>query len=183
MDTERIEKVILVGQSMGGYIAQAFLKKYPDRVQGFIGIDTTPFGLAYYSKSDQWWLKQIEWMCRCYPKKILKYSIAKTSTYTKKAYENMYTALQVYSKQELCHLMGIGYAGFLKENCDLKITCPVLILVGEYDRTGKVKQYCQAWHEKTGYSLHVIKNAAHNANVDNSEEVNGEIEKFIQSIV
>ncbi len=54
-------------------------------------------------------------------------------------------------------MMGIGYSGFLEENCDLDVEIPVLILVGENDRTGKVRQYCKAWNEKTGYPLHVIK--------------------------
>lgn len=94
----------------------------------------------------------------------------------------MLTALWKYSKQEVCHLMRIGYSGFLEENCDLALEIPVLILVGENDRTGKVRQYCKAWHEKTGYPLHVIKNAAHNSNIDNYEQVNNEIEKFINTL-
>ena len=78
--------------------------------------------------------------------------------------------------------MGIGYSGFLEENCDLSLEIPVLILVGENDRTGKVRQYCKAWHEKTGYPLHVIKNAAHNSNIDNYKQVNNEIEKYINTL-
>lgn len=78
--------------------------------------------------------------------------------------------------------MGIGYAGFLEENCDLALRIPVLILIGEDDRTGKVREYCKVWQEKTGYPLHVIKNAAHNSNIDNYEQVNSEIEKFINRL-
>jgi len=67
-------------------------------------------------------------------------------------------------------------------NCDLDIKCPVLILVGEQDKTGKVKQYCNAWHRNTGYPLHVIERAAHNSNIDNYKQVNMEIEKFINAL-
>lgn len=109
-----------------------------------------------------WWLRQIEWMSMCFPHKLLKKSIAKSCTYTADSYKNMLTALQPYSKKELCHLMGIGYAEFLEENGDLEITCPTLLLVGEYDRTGKVKQYCNAWSKKRAFRytpfqrLHII---------------------------
>ena len=167
---------------MGGFVIQTFLKQYPDSAIGFIGIDTTPFGLSYYSASDKWWLRQVEWMAHCYPHKLLVKGIAKSCTYTKYAYENMIHALKPYTKKELCHLMGIGFAGFLDENCDLNIKCPVLLLLGEYDKTGKVKQYCHNWHKKTGYPLHIIKNAAHNSNLDNYEQVNLEIETFIRDI-
>lgn len=95
----------------------------------------------------------------------------------------MIAALQPYSKKELCRLMGIGYAGFLAENCDLVITCPTLILVGEHDRTGKVIQYCTAWSQKTGFPLHTVSAAAHNSNYDNSEAVNQEIDTFLKGII
>ena len=179
LEQEKIRKAVFIGQSMGGYVIQTFLKYYPELAIGFVGIDTTPFGLSYYSNSDKWWLRQIEWMSHCYPYKALVKAIAKSCTCTQYAYENMLTALWKYSKQEVCHLMGMGYSGFLEENCDLVLEIPVLILVGENDRTGKVRQYCKAWQEKTGYPLYVIKNAAHNSNIDNYEQVNNEIENFI----
>lgn len=182
LEREQIKRAVLIGQSMGGYVAQTFLKYHPALVAGFIGIDTTPFGHAYYSKSDQWWLRQIEWMTHCYPKKVLVKAVAKSCTHTQYAYENMLAALQGYTKDELCHLMGVGYAGFLEENCDLAISVPVLLLVGKYDRTGKVRQYCKVWHEKTGFPLHIIENAAHNANADNPAEVNREIETFLKGL-
>lgn len=182
LNQEKIRRAVFVGQSMGGYMSQTFLKKNPDMVDAFIAVDSCPFGYGYYSKTDMWWLRQVEWMAYLYPHKILVHAIAKMCSYTDAACQNMLTALQPYTKKELCHLMGIGYAGFLEENCDLKIECPVLILYGENDRTGKVKQYCNAWSERTGYPLYVIPNAAHNANVDNYERVNEVIERFINEI-
>ena len=76
--------------------------------------------------------------------------------------------------------MGICYAEVLRENKDMKIECPVLLLLGERDRIGKVKQYCRKWTEKTGYSLYMIRNAGHNSNVDNPDEVNQRIKEFLE---
>lgn len=182
LEKEQIGKAVLIGQSMGGYIIQAFLKRYAEFGIGFIGIDTTPFGRSYYSASDKWWLRQIERMAHCYPRKALVKAIARSCTSTQYAYENMLAALSQYTKRELCRLMGIGYADFLKENCDLALECPVLLLVGEKDRTGKVKRYCKAWQEETGYPLHVVPNAAHHSNLDNYERVNAEIEAFLAAL-
>lgn len=178
---EGINAAIMVGQSMGGYFVQAFLLKYPELVKAFVGIDTCPFGRKYYSKSDLWWLRQIGWMSSCYPHKALVNSIAKSVSTTDYARQNMLEALKPYSKKELCWLMGMGYSCFVKENRDMKINCPVLLIVGEHDKTGKVKQYCEQWHESENYPLHIIKNAAHNSNADNFMQVNDEIEKFISN--
>ena len=124
----------------------------------------------------------MEWMCMCFPLGLLIYSIAKTCTYTRESFDNMRAALSYYSKRELCHLLGVGYSGFLKENCDLTIKCPALIMVGEYDRTGKVKKYCAEWHEATHIPFVTIPNAAHNSNFDNFEAVNLEMDNFISKI-
>jgi pimeloyl-ACP methyl ester carboxylesterase len=42
MDTLGIQQAVLCGLSMGGYVAFAFLRKYPQRVQGLILADTRP---------------------------------------------------------------------------------------------------------------------------------------------
>ncbi|MDO5381292.1 MAG: hypothetical protein Q4F06_01025 [Eubacteriales bacterium] len=60
---------------------------------------------------------------------------------TSDANENMLNMLSVYNKKEFTHLMGIGYVGFLSDNCDLSIKCPVFLLLGEKNTTGKVKAY------------------------------------------
>ena len=33
LDKNAVEKVVLVGQSLGGFLAQSFIKRYPDRVK------------------------------------------------------------------------------------------------------------------------------------------------------
>ena len=179
LQKEQIGEAVFIGQSMGGYITQTFMKKYPQMVTGFVGIDTCPFGEQYYSKSDKWWLHQVEWMSWYYPHQFLIKEMAKACSCTKEGQESMRRSLSVYTKKELCHLMGIGFTGFLVENCNLRINCPVLILVGEHDHTGKVMQYCRQWNQETGYPIYVIPDAAHNSNYDNSIEVNARIEDFL----
>ena len=182
MEENGVSEVILVGQSLGGYFSQSFIKSYPAMAKGFVGIDTTPYGERYYSKLDRWWLRQIEWMAYLYPHKMMKRALAKQVSTTKYAYDNMCLILEQYTKEEICHLMGIGYASFLDDNTDIDISCPVLLLLGECDKTGKVQMYNRTWAEEKGYSLLIIKDAAHNANVDNPMEVNSAIDGFIISL-
>lgn len=174
-----VSKVVLVGQSLGGYFAQSFIKRYPGYAKTFVSISSTPYGYEYYSKFDVWILKQVEWMARFYPFEWMKKAMAKQVSSTQKAYDNMLQMLIPYTKREMCHLMGLGYAGFLKDNCNLEINCPVLLILGEKDKTGKVKQYNREWAKQTGYPLVIIRDAAHNANVDKPQEVNNCIRKFL----
>ena len=54
------------------------------------------------------------------------------------------------------------------------------MIVGEHDRTGKVIHYNIAWAEELGTSITWIKDAAHNSNDDQPEQVNKYIENFLK---
>ena len=177
-----IREAVFIGQSMGGFITQSVIRRFPEYVKGFVAIDSTPFGEKYYSRSDRWWLRQVEWMARLYPDRMLRKAVAKQCTRTEDSYRNMYQMLSVYSKKELCHLMGIGFAGFLEDNCNLTIPCPVLIIVGESDKTGKVMHYNNEWSRDLGIPVTWIRDAAHNANDDQPEQVNDHIERFLEKL-
>jgi pimeloyl-ACP methyl ester carboxylesterase len=177
---EKIEKVILVGMSMGGYPSQEFAYCYPENVDRMIMLDTTPFGLEYYSKTDLWWLKKVAPIGKCFTDNLLRESMAKSVSKTVYSYEKMKEMLEPLTKADIIEQMDIAYGVFAKENKNVQFNFPVLLLLGDSDTTGKVKQYNKAWAKATGYPLHIIKHAAHFSNGDNPEQVNMEIENFIQ---
>ena len=181
LKTEGIGKTVIIGQSLGGMIGQYYIDAYPKGVIGFVSIDSAPFG-DYYSKSDFFWLNQLEWMCKLFPDSVLRKSMAKMCGVTSDARERMESMLADYSKKELCHLMYIGEAAFIPENKCIKLPCDSILLLGDKDQVGKVAAYNKEWSSKTGYPLMIIKNAAHNSNDDNPEDVNKIIEGFLLSI-
>lgn len=183
LDQEGIFKVILVGMSMGGYPSQEFAVLNPERVEGFVALDTTPFGCGYYSKSDIWWLRHVVLFASLFPESTLRKSMAKSVSKTTYSYNKMMEMLSPFTKAQIIKQMNIAYEVFTKENKNVHFTFPVLILLGEFDETGKVRQYCQKWAAKEGYPLHIISNAAHFSNGDNPEQVNSEIHAFIKEII
>ena len=46
LEQEEVRAFCLVGQSMGGYVAQCFLQEYPGEAAGFIAIDSAPLKRA-----------------------------------------------------------------------------------------------------------------------------------------
>ena len=182
LDTEGIRRAVLVGQSAGGFVAQSFYKKYGNMVAGIFAIGTCPYNPCYYSRSDLFWLRQTKWMFRLYPNGILQKAMAKMCGSTPRARENMLRMLADYPKDELCTLMYIGFAGFIPEICRMDIQCPMWLLVGEHDKTGKVMAYNKMWNKKEGVPLYIIEGAAHNANDDQPRQVNELLNAFLQAL-
>lgn len=121
-------------------------------------------------------------MAKLFPEKLLKSSIAKQTALTDAGRKNMAAMIADYGKSELCHLMGLNYTAFLDDNRECDILCPVLLIVGKKDKTGKVKVYNKEWAKCTGYPLVWIAGAAHNSNVDNPAVVNEEIRNFLKTL-
>jgi pimeloyl-ACP methyl ester carboxylesterase len=179
---EGIGRVVLVGMSMGGYPCQMFARLYPEKVEGFVALDTTPFGLPYYSKTDRFWLRQAGRLANWYPDGLLRRSMAKSVSCTERARAMMMKMLQPLTKADIALQMDAAYGKFIEENQDMVIDFPVSILLGEFDTTGKVRAYCHAWAKKTGYPLVIIPDAAHFSNMDNPDAVNREIGRFLQGL-
>lgn len=57
LSREGFERPILVGQSMGGYVSQAFIRLFPDRACGFVSVDSCPLDRSYYTAIELWALK------------------------------------------------------------------------------------------------------------------------------
>lgn len=182
---ERIEHPVLIGQSLGGYIAQVYMALYPDSVRAFVSIDSCSLSRKYYS----WWelalLRHTKWMYRTIPwKLLLKWGIMGTSqsAYGRQLMKDTWAA---YDRDEYCNLADHGYRIFalaVEQQPSYPISCPVLLLCGEKDAAGSAKRYNRRWAELDGYALHWIKNAGHNANTDAPETVNRLIEGFLRTL-
>ena len=59
-EKEEIIKPIIIGQSMGGYVGQAYTQLYPERIAGFISIDSAPLQRNYVTAVEIWLLKRME---------------------------------------------------------------------------------------------------------------------------
>ena len=67
LEAEHLTDPILIGQSMGGYVSQAFMEKYPGEAAGFVCIDSAPLQRKYVTGVEIWLLKRCEIMYKCYP--------------------------------------------------------------------------------------------------------------------
>ena len=157
--SENIQCPIIIGQSMGGYVGQAYSELYPDKLKGFVSIDSAPLQRSYVTGIELWLLKR-----------MVMHEIMMTYDGDQKRYAK---------------ISGHGFkilAEAMEANLPYKIKCPAQLICGEKDHAGSCIRYNKAWHKKSGIPIAWIKNAGHNSNTDAPEEVNSLIEKLVNKL-
>ena len=64
---EGFDQPIIVGQSMGGYVGQAYAQLFPEKLKGFVSVDSAPLQRRYLTAAEIWLLKRMEPVYRHYP--------------------------------------------------------------------------------------------------------------------
>ena len=75
--------------------------------------------------------------------------------------------------------MGSVYRAVMAFGDDTLCPPALLIVYGEKEKTGKVRDYCERWSRAEGWPLAVIPNAAHNCNMDNPDAFNRVLDEFL----
>ncbi len=185
LQQEGIAEPVIVGQSMGGYVGQTYAELFPDKLRGFVSIDSAPLQREYVTGWEIWLLKRMEPVYRHYPWKSLLRSGTNgvaTSEYGRKLMRDM---MMVYDGDQARYakLSGHGMrmlAEAMEADLPYALPCPALLICGEKDRAGSCIRYNKAWHKKSGIPIEWIKGAGHNSNTDEPETVNALIEGFLR---
>ena len=135
LETEGISKPIIIGQSMGGYVGQAYAEQFPEKLKGFISIDSAPLQRQYMTEIEIWLLKRMEPVYRHYPWKWLLKSGSNgvaTSEYGRKL---MYDIMMVYDGDQARYakIAGHGFkilAEAIEAELPYRIECPALLICG-----------------------------------------------------
>lgn len=184
LEAEGIQRPVLIGQSLGGYIGQCYVNSYPGNVSGFVSIDSAPLSRGYYSGWELALLRDTRWMYEMIPwKLLLKWGIVGTSQ-TLYGRELMKKTWAAYTRAEFLDLTVHGYrilAEAVEARPEYRIDCPALLLCGEKDAAGSSKSYNRRWAKTEGLPLVWLKGAGHNANTDVPGEVNRLIGEFLSA--
>lgn len=182
LEREGITKPVIVGQSMGGYVGQAYAELYPERLKGFVSIDSAPLQRKYVTGAEIWLLKRMEPVYFYYPWKALLRSGTRGVAVSEYGRGLMRDMMMGYEgdKKRYSQIAGHGFkilAEAMELDLPYEIKCPALLICGKQDHAGSCIRYNKAWHRNTGIPLEWIEGAGHNANTDQPEIVNQLIER------
>jgi len=176
---------ILVGQSLGGYIAQAFLDLYPGEAAGFVSIDSAPLKRKYYPTWEVRFLRHTKGMYQAIPWALLKPWGSWGTATTERGRANMRSFMDGYTKREYVDLAAHGYrilADAIEAERTYDIDCPAILLCGQKDRAGDVRPFNRKWAAGENIPLVWVPGAGHNSNVDAPAFVNARIEEFVANL-
>ena len=174
-----IDRAILIGQSMGGNLAQEIAYQYPDSVDKMVLIDCAKNTdkLTFMEKIA---LKSAKFLFACYPWKTLIRQSAEASSNTDIVRHYISECFNKMDKGTFVEVM-LNMAGIcLHEDSAYRFHQPVLLLCGVDDHLGNIKKVVEPWaNEDSNCTLHMIEHANHNSNQDNPIEVNRLIANFL----
>ncbi|MGI0082199.1 MAG: alpha/beta fold hydrolase [Nitrosopumilaceae archaeon] len=182
LDHLRIEKTIVCGLSMGGYIALRAVERNPERFKALVLCDTSSLADSNEAK-----------LKRASSIKTIKNNGVQVfvegfvkAIFSPKSLSAKISAVEIIKNMILSNST-IGICGTLlalagrtdTTNSLSKITIPTLILVGENDNVTPLT-LSQLMHEKIPNSeFHVVKDAAHMSNLENTTEFNQYLINFL----
>ena len=187
LEQEEIKHPVVIGQSMGGYVGQVFAELYPNKLKGFVSIDSAPLQRKYVTGIELWLLKRMEPVYYYYPWKSLLKSGTNGVAVTEYGRKLMHEIMMTYDgdKKRYSQISGHGMkmlAEAMEKNLPYEIKCPALLICGEKDMAGSCIRYNKAWHKETGIPIAWIKDAGHNSNTDQPDVVNELIEKLVRRL-
>ena len=186
MDRLNIDKAVVCGLSMGGYIALNVCKRYAERLEALILCDTqciadSPEGKAKrYKLIDEIALNGTENFTEGFIKNVFHKD---SLTGKKEVVEELRKVIVSNSK----HVITTGLKALAErsETCSVlnKITVPTLIICGREDKVTTLAQSEFMNQNIEGSILRIIDDAGHVSNLEQADEFNKHLQDFLKKLI
>ncbi|MHC9043236.1 alpha/beta fold hydrolase [Microbacterium saperdae] len=180
LDDADIGSVLLMGQSMGAYISQHVILRYPERVEGLVVIGSTPIAFPL-SWPDYAAVRFAGTSFRLWPLDHLRLSMAKATTVREDVRTYALEAMTAIGRHDLVQIFGAVATAIRRQGYpDFTVDVPFLLAHGEHDGTGNIRKDGPRWAASDPRITYVqIPDAGHNANQDNPDFFNQELLRFL----
>lgn len=177
LKTEKIERVHIVGISLGAVLAQDFANRYPEAVQSlacFGGYDINNFDVKNQKENSA--AQTLMMLKALFSVKWFANSNKKISAYTSQAQENFYEMNIQFSKKSFRYLASLNSMINVRQTTPRKY--PLLIGCGEYDIPME-RLAVEMWKKnEPDCEVIVFEEAGHCVNMDVPQKFNEVIEGF-----
>lgn len=185
LEAEEIEQAVVIGHSLGGYIALAFAEKYPELLSGLGLFHSTAVADNDEKKASR--QKGIEFTDKHGAESFLETSAPKmfaaiTKTDNKELYERFMSHLPEMSKEAV-----IRYYEAMMQRPDRvevlrKVKVPVLFIYGRQDEIIPLDKTIEQASIPSISSVKILKKSGHLGMIEEPEEANKAIEDFLSDI-
>lgn len=176
-----LDRPVLVGQSLGGNLSQAVVRRYPGLARGLVVIGAT-WNTAPLSLRERLLVRAAAPMLATIPAGSFPRVMADASAVTPEARADVRRAFGQLSKREFVEVWR-ATVGFLSPDPGYRTPVPLCLIRGERDRTGNIASAMPRWAEAEGVKEVVVPGAGHIANQDNPRAVNEAIDAFLRGRV
>lgn len=172
-------RVILVGQSMGGNLAQTYVNRHPERVAGLVLIDCTA-NHAPLSRLDLLGLRSTRAVLTFYPWQLAVKQSARACGRDPRTAAYAADCLRRIGKRRFIEVMDF-WREALRPDATYRMPVPTLALLGDKDRSGNIaKALPLLAASDPSVQLVTIPDAAHNSNMDQPATTNRALLSFLQ---
>lgn len=185
LEEEKLEKCIFLGHSMGGYIALAFAKKYPEKLAGLGLINSTAFADDDSRREKR--IKSIQMVLEYGPVEFLQKTLP---GYFSPAFSETHGD---FIRQYVEKAKGIAaetliqyYSAMMQRPDNTAVlqnsTVPVLFICGTEDGAAPLEDMLKQVHLPKVSYIHLLKNIGHKSMFEAGEEMCQYIQQFILAI-
>lgn len=178
VDTLGASRLCLVGQSMGGNLAQSFVERSPTVVERLvlIGCVSNHAGL---SRSERIQLRLAPSIIAAYPWQLMVRQSARISCLRESGQRYLAETLQRTGRRRFAEVLRFS-ADALRPDPAYRLPVPTLTLLGDHDTAGRIRQQLTAWPARDpSVEFVMVPDAGHIANLDNGDFVNDQIGRFL----
>ena len=168
LDRIGVTKAAFVGHSLGGNLHQELVFYNPERVSAMVILDST-WNFQAISALDSLTLKMLTPLLKLIPyPKLVDQSAALTAT-AEESRKMVRRAMNILTREEFIQIMQAA-SQCLHVEPGYRIKKPLLLIVGDNDRTGNIRHIMPVWAEQEpNCRLEIIPHALHAPNLDNPD--------------
>jgi len=185
LDQEGIDKCVLIGHSMGGYITLAFAEKYPERLKGFGLFHSTAAPDSEEKKTAR--RKSIEFIGKNGPAVFIRQSTVNLFAPSTRDHhpEIISNTVDRYSDFSANSLVYYYEAMIRRPDRTLVLersNVPVLFIIGTQDQAIPPEQTLQQAHMPALSHIHILENVGHMGMLEDSRQSSDILDSFLNFI-
>jgi pimeloyl-ACP methyl ester carboxylesterase len=181
LDAIHVDKAILVGHSLGGNLSQEVVYYHPERVIGLFCLDCT-WNFQKLTRLERWMLGHAETILNLYSENSLIDQSLKATARSKESQEFLRRSMASHNKAEFIDTLMAG-STCLHYEPGYSVNKPLLLMVGDKDRTGNIRKAMPAWAKvEPNCKLVIVPDAMHAPNLDAPEVFHEELLVFLKAI-